>query len=53
MGCGTGRHALELGRRGYYVVGGDLSEGMLHQARKAAQAAGLPTVTFQQADMTR
>lgn len=53
MGCGTGRHALELGRRGYHVVGVDLSEGMLRQARQAAQAEGLTTVTFQQADATR
>lgn len=53
MGCGTGRHALELGRRGYQVTGVDLSDGMLDQARQVAQAEGITTVTFQQADATR
>lgn len=53
MGCGTGRHALELARRGYRVTGVDLSDGMLAQARAAAAAEGLTTVTFQQADATR
>ena len=50
MGCGTGRHALALARRGYHVTGVDLSEGMLAQARQAAQAQSLHTLTFQQAD---
>lgn len=53
MGCGTGRHALELGRRGYQVVGVDLSDGMLAQAHAIAQAEGLTSVTFQQADATQ
>ncbi|MBN1425419.1 methyltransferase domain-containing protein, partial [Candidatus Fermentibacteria bacterium] len=26
VGCGTGRHAIELARRGYQVTGIDLSE---------------------------
>ncbi len=39
LGCGTGRHAIELARRGYAVTGLDLSAGMLAQARaKALQA---------------
>jgi len=33
MGCGTGRHALELARRGYQVTGVDLSDGMLAEGR--------------------
>lgn len=37
MGCGTGRHAIELARRGYRVTGVDLSSGMLAQARSAAR----------------
>lgn len=53
MGCGTGRHALELARRGYTVTGVDLSDGMLAQAQQIAAAEGLSTVTFQQADATR
>ena len=36
IGCGTGRHALELARRGYEVVGVDLSESQLKRAREKA-----------------
>jgi cyclopropane fatty-acyl-phospholipid synthase-like methyltransferase len=39
MGCGTGRHAVELARRGYQVTGVDISSGMLAEAKKAAQEA--------------
>ena len=53
MGCGTGRHALELARRGFRVTGVDLSDGMLTQARQAAQAESLDTLTFLQADAAR
>jgi len=45
VGCGTGRHALELGRRGYEVVGFDLSESLLERGRGIAQAEDL-AVTF-------
>lgn len=38
VGCGTGRHALELARRGYGMSGVDLSDSMLDQARAAAAA---------------
>ncbi len=39
IGCGTGRHAIELAKRGYQVVGVDLSESQLKRAReKAAEA---------------
>jgi cyclopropane fatty-acyl-phospholipid synthase-like methyltransferase len=41
VACGTGRHAIELARRGYCVTGLDLSAGMLQQARKDAEAAGV------------
>jgi SAM-dependent methyltransferase len=41
VGCGTGRHAIELARRGYRVTGVDISSGMLHQAEKAATQAGV------------
>lgn len=40
VGCGTGRHALELAGRGYRMAGVDLSDAMLDQARAAA--ASLP-----------
>ncbi|OGO09898.1 MAG: cyclopropane-fatty-acyl-phospholipid synthase [Chloroflexi bacterium RBG_13_66_10] len=41
IGCGTGRHSVELARRGFRVTGVDLSRGMLAEARKAAEAAGV------------
>jgi len=40
-GCGTGRVAVELARRAHRVVGVDLDESMLDQARAASQAAGV------------
>lgn len=41
VGCGAGRHALELAKRGYEVTGVDLSEPLLEEARKAARQAHL------------
>lgn len=39
MGCGTGRHAIELAKRGHRVTGVDISSGMLAEAKKAAKEA--------------
>lgn len=39
IGCGTGRHSIELAKRGFKVTGIDQSSGMLEQARKKAEAA--------------
>ena len=36
VGCGAGRHSVELARRGCQVTGIDISTGMLDEARKAA-----------------
>ncbi len=36
VGCGTGRHSIELAKRGFIMTGVDLSSGMLEQARAAA-----------------
>jgi 2-polyprenyl-3-methyl-5-hydroxy-6-metoxy-1,4-benzoquinol methylase len=41
VGCGTGRHSIELARRGYDVTGIDLSESMLAKARENASNANL------------
>jgi SAM-dependent methyltransferase len=41
VGCGPGRHALALARRGIAVVGVDLSEDFVTLARDAAAAEGL------------
>lgn len=48
--CGTGRHAIALARRGYQVLGADLSAAMVAQARENAAAAGVE-VTFLQAGL--
>jgi SAM-dependent methyltransferase len=50
LACGTGGHALELAALGYEVVGVDIAEGMLEEARKKASARGL-TVEFQCQDL--
>ncbi len=41
IGCGVGRHAIELAQRGFHVTGIDLSSGMLSQAREGALQAGV------------
>jgi len=51
IGCGTGRHAIELARRGYCVTAFDLSEGQLRRAREKAAEAGV-AVDFQRRDAT-
>jgi SAM-dependent methyltransferase len=52
VGCGTGRHAIELARRGFAVTALDISAGMLAEARRHAQAAGV-RVDWRQEDATR
>jgi SAM-dependent methyltransferase len=47
-GCGTGRVAIELDRRGYAVTGVDLDAAMLDRARTAA-----PHLTWIEADLAR
>jgi len=41
IGCGTGRHSIELTKRGYDVVGVDLSNAQLEEARRKAREAGV------------
>lgn len=36
IGCGTGRHSIELAKRGYSVTGMDLSETLINRAREKA-----------------
>ena len=38
IGCGTGRHSIELARRGYSITGIDLSESLLNKAREKARS---------------
>jgi len=49
IGCGTGRHAIELAKRGYKVTGIDLSESQLKRAEQKAKDKNLH-VDFQRAD---
>lgn len=49
IGCGTGRHSIELAKRGYQVTGLDISAGMLKVAREKAKEAGVE-VNWVQAD---
>jgi SAM-dependent methyltransferase len=50
LGCGNGRHALELARRGFSVVGVDLAGPLIEVAREDAEREGFE-VTYLQADL--
>jgi len=52
VGCGTGRHAIELAKRGYTVTGLDLSAEMLARAAAKAEAANVK-VEWVRADATQ
>ena len=49
IGCGTGRHSIELATRGYQVVGIDLSESLLKRAKQKALERNLQ-IDFQKRD---
>ncbi|MFC1481704.1 class I SAM-dependent methyltransferase [Candidatus Neomarinimicrobiota bacterium] len=49
IGCGTGRHAIELSRRGYTVTGIDLSNSLLERAKTKAAEQNL-IIDFQKHD---
>ena len=49
IGCGTGRHSIELSKRGYTITGVDLSESLLKRARAKASEQNLQIV-FQKHD---
>lgn len=51
VGCGVGRHSIELAKLGMAVTGVDVSKGMLAQARDAALKAGVD-VQWIEADAT-
>jgi SAM-dependent methyltransferase len=50
LACGIGRHSLELARRGFEVVGLDISEELLEMARRDAEAQSLE-ISFVEADL--
>ncbi len=41
VGCGTGRHSVELARRGFQMTGIDISTGMLKEAQRYADQLGV------------
>ena len=45
VGCGTGRHSIELSKRGYAATGIDLSDSLLAKAKEKAEERQL-TVHF-------
>jgi len=49
-GCGTGGHAIPLARRGYKVLGADLSEVMIESALQKAKKAKLK-IDFRAGDL--
>jgi len=49
IGCGTGRHSIELAKRGYSVTGIDLSDSQLKRAKEKASAQSLE-IDFQKHD---
>jgi 2-polyprenyl-3-methyl-5-hydroxy-6-metoxy-1,4-benzoquinol methylase len=49
IGCGTGRHSIELSKRGYIITGIDLSDSQLKKAREKAIAQNLK-IDFQKHD---
>lgn len=51
LACGFGRHALELARRGYTVVGVDFTDVYVAEARRLAAEGGLTRATFMCADV--
>ena len=50
VGCGAGRHALELARRGFHVTGVDRTKSYLEKARESASSLDLDA-EFVEADM--
>lgn len=52
IACGTGRHAIEMTRRGYTITAIDISENMLTLAKKKAEEQNIQ-INFQRHDMTK
>jgi SAM-dependent methyltransferase len=50
LACGIGRHSLELARRGFQVVGVDLSQACIDNARRGADDQGVE-VEFVRGDL--
>ncbi len=54
IGCGTGNVTIPLAKRGYELIGADLSSEMLNEAVNRAEASGvLSKIQFIMQDMTK
>ena len=51
LGCGIGRHAIALAKKGYHVLGVDISPFLINEAKKAALQDPSLSVAFQTGDM--
>lgn len=51
MACGTGRHSIELARRGFSVVGIDIAPDLLEIATREAEMESVDGVSFVQVDL--
>ncbi len=51
LACGAGRHSLALAQKGNNVLGIDLSQYSINQAKKESQKRNITNVDFQTADM--
>jgi SAM-dependent methyltransferase len=52
LGCGTGSFCMEMAKRGYDLIGVDISAEMLSHAKQKSASAGLD-ILFLNQDMTR
>ena len=51
LACGTGRMTIELSRRGYDMIGADISEEMLYRAYDKVYDEGIKDILFIKQDM--
>jgi len=52
LGCGTGRHCVYLAKKGFDVIGIDVSKSALKMGNKWVREERLPNVAFVQGTMT-
>src|SRR6188474_1082618 len=51
LACGTGRHSIELARRGFSVVGVDIADDLLEVASREAELQSVEGASFQEVDL--
>lgn len=51
IACGTGRHSIELARRGFSVLGVDIASDLLEIANGEAELQSVDGVEFEEADL--